>query len=404
MTLLVERDSTRADPLMAALGGDVLVMDSLEAARRFLADDLTEDVVVVGADVDLQAATAFTEGFRLARPSLSVVLVRRRVETSVLTEALHSGMRDVVEERDLTRLRLAIDRARRTSAAIRDQGVLQLTGESVSRGRVVTVFSAKGGTGKTTLSTNLAAALAAGGRRSVCLVDLDLGFGDVGITMQLFPARTMADVSGLGAAIDPESLQGLLTEHSPGLKVLVAPIAPDEKQKITPDVVGAVLEALAKEFAYVVVDTAPSLDDLAVAAFDRTDVLLLLATLDIPAVKNLKLSLEMLDLLDFPKEQRHVVMNRADAKVGLTVTETAKSLKTEVEAQIPSSRDVPATVNRGALLMIENPRHPVSVAIKSIAETIVVADGVAAGVSASPAHVTTEDAAATRGLFRRRRS
>jgi pilus assembly protein CpaE len=379
-------------------------MDSLEAARRFLADEMSEDVVVIGADVDLQAATAFTEGFRLTRPSLSVVLVRRRVETSVLTEALHAGMRDVVEERDLTKLRQSTDRARRTSAAIRDQGVLQTTGEAASRGKVVTVFSAKGGTGKTTLSTNLAVALAAGGRREVCLVDLDLGFGDVGITMQLFPARTMADVIGLGAAITPDAMQGLLTQHSPGLKVLVAPIAPDEKQKITADVVGAVLDTLAKEFAYVVVDTAPELDDVTVTAFDRTDVLLLLATLDIPAIKNLKLTLETLDLLDFPKEQRHVVLNRADAKVGITANETAKSLKTEVEAEIPSSRDVPATVNRGALIITDAPRHPVSVAVKNIAESIVVGDNPGPTATAAPSQPSGHVDSTSRGLFRRRRS
>jgi pilus assembly protein CpaE len=401
MTLLVERDPTRADPLVAALGGDVRVLDSLETARRQLTDDLVEDVVVIGADVDLQAATAFTEGFRLARPSLSVVLVRRRVETSVLTEALHAGMRDVVEERDLTRLRQSVERARRTSAAIRDQGLVDSSGGG-ARGRVVTVFSAKGGTGKTTLATNLAAALADGGRREVCLVDLDLGFGDVGITMQLFPARSMADVIGLGAAIDEDTMDGLLTTHSPGLKVLVSPVAPDEKQKINADVASAVLEALTKQFAYVVVDTAPAFDDISVAAFDQTDVLLLLATLDIPAVKNLKLTLEMLDLLDFPRAQRHVVLNRADAKVGLTASETEKSIKAEVEAQIPSSRDVPASVNRGALIIVDNPKHPVSQSIRDIAERIVLESAVAS--SGQSGRSSDESTSATRGLFRRRRS
>jgi pilus assembly protein CpaE len=212
----------------------------------------------------------------------------------------------------------------------------------------------------------------------------------------------MADVIGLGAAIDQETMDGLLTDHSPGLKVLVSPIAPDEKQKITPDVVAAVLDALAKEFDFVVVDTAPSFDDLVVAAFDRTDVLLLIATLDIPAIKNLKLTMEMLDLLDFPREQRHIVLNRADAKVGLTVAETAKSLKTDVEAQIPSSREVPATVNRGALIMLDNPRHPVSISIRQIADSVV-ADQ--AAVPLSQTQKPAEDAPAeTRGLFRRRRS
>lgn len=399
MTFIVERDQARAEPLVAALGGQAVILDSLEAARRRLTDDFTEDVVVIGADVDLQAAVAFAEGYRLTRPALGVVLVRRRVESSVLSDALYAGMRDVVEERDLTGISRAVDRAKRTATAIRDQGVLEPGEENRRRGRVVTVFSAKGGTGKTTLATNLSAALAANGRHQVCLVDLDLGFGDVGITMQVFPARTIANATGAGAAIDDEAIAGMVASHSPGLDVIVAPVAPDEKEKISPDVVGGVLDALTRRYDFVVIDTAPSLDELAVAAFDRTDVLLLLATLDIPAVKNLKLTLEMLDLLDYPKNQRHVVLNRADAKVVLTPEETERTLKTEIEVRLPSSRDVPASVNRGALLVLENPRHPVSQEIRALAARLA-GDSQAA---TTPGQSPTQPEAA-RGLFRRRRS
>lgn len=396
MTLIVERDGSRAEPLKASLGGDARVVDSLEAARRRLADDYDEDVVVVGADVDLQAAVAFAEGFRLTRPTLGIVLVRRRVESSVLSDALYAGMRDVIEERDLTGLTRACDRARRTAAAIRDQG-LAGTGEiERRRGKIFTVFSAKGGTGKTTVATNLAYALADGGRHEVCLVDLDLGFGDVGITMQLFPARTIADATGAGAALDDEMIDSLLTSHSPGLQVVVAPVAPDEKEKIRPDVVGAVLDGLAHRFEYVVVDTAPALDELAVAAFDRTDHLLLLTTLDLPAVKNLKLTIEMLDLLDYPKEQRVMVLNRADSKVVLTAEETERTLKTEIEFRLPSSRDVPASVNRGTLLMSDNPRHPVSMQIRALARRL-------SGESTDAAAADDTAEAAPRGFFRRRR-
>jgi pilus assembly protein CpaE len=400
MTLVVERDAARAEPLLGALGGSVLV-DSLEAARRRLTDDFSEDVVVVGADVDLQAAVAFAEGYRLTRPSLGVVLVRRRVESSVLSDALYAGMRDVVEERDLTGLTRAVERARRTSVAIRDQGVMEPDEAARKRGRVVTVFSAKGGTGKTTLSTNLSAALAEHGRRRVCLIDLDLGFGDVGITMQVFPSRTIADAIGVGAAVDDETLDSLIANHSPGLDVIVAPVAPDEKEKISADVVGAVLDGLARRYDFVVVDTAPSLDELAVAAFDRTDVLLLLATLDIPAVKNLKLTLEMLDLLDYPLDQRIIVLNRADAKVVLTPEDTERTLKTEISVRLPSSRDVPASVNRGTILTLENPRHPVSLQVRELARRLV-GDG-APSVSA-PAGTPADAPEPGKGLFRRRRS
>lgn len=371
-------------------------MDSLEAARRYLSNDYDEDVVVVGADVDLQAAVAFSEGYRLARPTLGVVLVRRRVESSVLSDALYAGMRDVVEERDLTGLTRACDRARRTATAIREQGTGETDEKEHQRGKVITVFSAKGGTGKTTLATNLSLALADGGRRDVCLVDLDLAFGDIGITMQLFPARTIADVTGAGAAVDEEVIDGLLTPHSPGLQVVVAPVAPDEKEKIGHDVVGAVLDQLTRRFTYVVVDTAPSFDELAVTAFDRTDVLLLLTTLDLPSVKNLKLSMEMLDLLDYPTDQRIVVLNRSDSKVVLTPEETERTLKTEIAVRIPSSRDVPASVNRGTILMSENPRHPVSTEIRALARRLV-------GEEPESPVVPVEAAQAPRGLFRRRR-
>jgi pilus assembly protein CpaE len=400
MTYIVERDHARANPLVAALGGQATVLDSLEAARRRLTDDFAEDVVVVGADVDLQAAVAFAEGYRLTRPTLGVVLVRRRVESSVLSEALYAGMRDVVEERDLTGLARACDRARRTATAIRDQGLGEPGELERRRGRVVTVFSAKGGTGKTTLATNLAAALAENGRRQVCLVDLDLGFGDVGITMQLFPARTIADATGAGAAIDDDTLGSMVAGHSPGLDVIVAPVAPDEKEKIGPDVVAAVIDGLSKRYDFVVIDTAPSFDELAVSAFDRTDVLLLLATLDIPAVKNLKLTLEMLDLLDYPPDQRLVILNRADAKVVLTPEETERTLKTEIEVRLPSSRDVPASVNRGVLLVLDNPRHPVSQEIRALARRLT-GD---AGSEASAGSPAPDSSAQARGLFRRRRT
>lgn len=396
MTVIVERDGGRAEPLRAALGDDARVVDSLEAARRYLADAYDEDIVVVGADVDLQAAVAFSEGYRLTRPTLGVVLVRRRVESSVLSDALYAGMRDVVEERDLTGLTRACERARRTATAIREQGTAETGDVERRRGKVITVFSAKGGTGKTTVATNLALALADGGRHEVCLVDLDLGFGDVGITLQLFPARTIADVTGAGAAVDDEVIDSLLTPHSPGLQVVVAPVTPDEKEKIGHDVVGAVLDQLTRRFAYVVIDTAPSLDELAVTAFDRTDVLLLLTTLDLPSVKNLKLSMEMLDLLDYPKDQRLVVLNRSDSKVVLTPEETERTLKTEIEFRIPSSRDVPASVNRGTILISENPRHPVSAQIRALARRLV-------GEESESAPAPVEGKEAPRGLFRRRR-
>jgi pilus assembly protein CpaE len=231
------------------------------------------------------------------------------------------------------------------------------------------VFSAKGGCGKTTLATNLAVALADRGRRQVCLVDLDLAFGDVAIALQLFPQHTIADAVPLLDDLDYSGLHALLTTHSPGLMTLVAPMEPSAASSISAALVTKVLTILRDHFDYVVVDTPPTLDnDQVLAAFDQSDLLALIATLDVPALKNLKLTLETLELLNFPKARTRVVLNRADSKVGLTVSEVEKSLHTPISLQVPSSRDVPAAINRGVPIMLDDPKHPVSVSIRAFAE------------------------------------
>ncbi len=241
-------------------------------------------------------------------------------------------------------------------------------------GKVVTVFSAKGGCGKTTISTNLGAALADKGRRSVVVVDLDLAFGDVAIALQLFPTHTIADAVPLGEEnLDFGGLQALLTPHSPGLTTLVAPVEPGAADTIPASLVTRIIEVLRENFDFVVIDTPPAFDDQVLAAFDLSDAVVLLATLDIPALKNLKLTLETLDLLNYPRDRWKIVLNRSDSKVGLAIGEVEKTLRTSITAQIPSSRDVPASINRGVPIVLDDPKHPVSVAIREFAERDVAA-------------------------------
>ena len=237
---------------------------------------------------------------------------------------------------------------------------------------MVTVFSAKGGCGKTTLATNLAAVLADRGRRQVCLLDLDLAFGDVAIALQLFPVHTIADAIPLGETLDAEGVRSLLTPHSPGLTTLVAPVEPGTASSIPAELITKILTILRESFDYVVIDTPPAFDDQVLAAFDQSDIIANLATLDIPAIKNLKLTLETLDLLNFPRDRWQILLNRADSKVGLSVHDVEKSLAATIAVQIPSSRDVPAATNRGVPIVLDQPRHPVSLAIRKFAEEYVV--------------------------------
>jgi pilus assembly protein CpaE len=368
MTAIVDFDATGAQTLQTALGTDALVLPNLEALRRHLDTHIGEDAVVVGPHVDLESALGLADQMRLNRPSLGVVLVRRRVDTSVLADALRAGVREVVEERDLAGLNAAVARVRELARALREQvpgGAEPEAGRP--HGTLVTVFAAKGGCGKTTLATNLAAALAHNGRHEVCLVDLDLSFGDVAIALQLFPSHTIADAVSLGDRLDADAVDSLLTPHSPGLTTLVAPVEPGATG-ISADLVGRILDLLRERFEFVVVDTPPAFDDQVLAAFDRSDIIALIATLDIPALKNLKLTLETLELLNYPRERWQVVLNRADSKVGLALNEVEKTLKVPISVQIPSSRDVPASINRGTPIVLDDPKHSVSVAIRQFAE------------------------------------
>lgn len=362
MPTIVESQSALAETFASAIGSHSAHVTSLEQLKHRLSEERDEYAIVLGPSVDLDAAAALADTLRVTRPATSVILVRRRVDTSVLAEALRSGMREVVEERDLPGLSQAVFRAAQVWEAL--HGPSQ---ESPgAKGRLVTVFSPKGGVGKTTIAVNLAVAMSRE-ERSVCLVDLDLAFGDVAITLQLFPARTLADAVPLESGLDVDSLDSLLTPHRDGFQTLVAPVQPDAKDAIPASLVGKILRLLKAKFDVVVVDTAPSFDEHVLQAIDETDELLLVTTLDIPTLKNVKIAAETLDLLNFPKHRRRLVLNRADDKVGLTVDKVEQTLGMKVVVSVPTSSQVASSTNSGEPILGALPRHPVSRALATLA-------------------------------------
>src|SRR6476620_8965503 len=229
MPIVVENNRANADLFTSVTGSDSLVVGSLEELKRSLSESPNEYAIVLGPAVDLEASAALADMLRVTRPTISVILIRRRVDTIVLAEALRSGMREVVDERDLTGLGAAIHRAHQVWTALTGAPAAAAGGD---RGTLITVFSPKGGVGKTTLAVNLALALSARGAHRVCLVDLDLAFGDIAITLQLFPARTMADVVHLESGLDFGVLEPLLTTYNESVSALVAPVQPDAKDSI----------------------------------------------------------------------------------------------------------------------------------------------------------------------------
>ena len=394
MPIIVESSRTNADLFSSVTGADTNVVGNLEELKRLLTESPDEYAIVIGPAVDLEAAAALADTLRVTRPVVSVILIRRRVDTSVLAEALRSGMREVVDERDVTGLGAAVTRARQVWQALTGAAA---SGSEGTRGRLVTVFSPKGGVGKTTLAVNLAVALSEGGSRKVCVVDLDLAFGDVAITLQLFPARTIADAVHLESGLDFAVLEPLLTNYRDQLSALVAPVQPDAKDGIPASLVGRILNLLKSHFDHVVVDTSPSFDEYVLQAFDETDDLLLVTTLDVPTLKNVKVAVETLDLLNFPKSRRHLVLNRADDKVGLTADKVESTLGMPIAAAIPTSSQVAHATNSGEPIISAQPKHAVSQAITAMARSVSGHAAVPSSGGGSKAHAS----APKRSLLRR---
>ena len=401
MPIVVEPNTTNAETILTVAGSSSRVVGNLDDLRRALADTPEEHAIVLGPSIDLESAAALADNLRVTRPAVSVILMRRRVDTSVLAEALRSGMREVVEERDLTGLGEAIKRALQVYEAVTGPTA---GGADGPVGRLITVFSPKGGVGKTTIAANLAVAFTNLDKR-VCLVDLDLGFGDIAITLQLFPARTIADAVALEEGLDFTVLEPLLTPHRRGFTTLVAPVQPDAKDSIPPSLVNKILAILKSNFDYVVVATSPAFDEHVLQAFDETDELLHVTTLDVPTLKNVKIASETLDLLNFPKSRRHLVLNRADDKVGLSTDKVEVTLDMRIAQTIPTSAEVANATNAGEPITASLPKHPVSQALMRLADAVsgadrerTAADGGGAG---DGTHKAGRSAPPRRGILRR---
>jgi pilus assembly protein CpaE len=233
-----------------------------------------------------------------------------------------------------------------------------------AHGRIYSVFSTKGGCGRTTVATNLAFALHADGARRVCLLDLDLGFGDVATALRLDPDHTLAGVLRM---IEPHTAK-LRTSIRPGLDAILAPVGPGDAERISAEQVTAVLDQLVDEYDAIVVDTPARFTGPVLAALDCSTQHILLTTPERPALLNLRRTLDSMDLLRYPLAARTIVFNRSDSRVGITVADVERILRATVAVHIPSSRDVPTSINHGVPLVAAAAKHPVSLAVRQLAE------------------------------------
>jgi Flp pilus assembly CpaE family ATPase len=366
MPILCE-PAASSEELMRDLGSEVRAVDDLSAAAQLLDSDPAETLVVIGPQAPTSEALGFASALRMVRPAVGVILVREQPDLALLNQALQSGVREVVQAGDHATLAAACRRSRDVSWRILAATATEHTGPKTD-GQVITVFTAKGGVGKTFLAVNLGVVLSRGGDNRVCVVDLDLASGDVAISVLLDPAQTMADAVSMAGRLDTIGAASLLTRYRPGLDMLLAPVLPGDAEKIPPSLVGELLAVLRRMYDYVVVDTPPQLSEHVLTALDASAHHVLITTPDVPALKNLRVVLDVLDMLSYPPEIRSLVLNRADMKVGLSLEDVERVVRSPINALIPASRAVSISINKGVPITISNPGHAVSQAITRLAQ------------------------------------
>ncbi len=292
-----------------------------------------------------------------------IIVVASSTANELLEEALTADIADVLVLPQL--LDNVVFAIRKAAHAKRQTPVVS----RVQAGRVITVFSPKGGTGKTVIASNLAAALAKQGRKTL-LLDLDLQFGDAAIVMGIEPEKTIYDLVVAPGELDIEKLAGYTTKHPCGLDVLPAPLRPEDAELVTESKITRLLEVARECYDAIIVDTSPFFHGPMLATLDRTDELLVLCGLDVPTLKNVRLAMQTLELLSFPSSRIRYVLNRANTKVGLSKREVEGALKVAVQVEVPSDRMVPISVNRGAPAVLSEPGSDFAKALNALAKTV----------------------------------
>ena len=299
--------------------------------------------------------------------SAPVILLASGESSTLLEQALEADVADVLLLPQMTE---------NVVFAIRKSGHSgrRSTAPGARRGRIVTVFSPKGGTGKTVIATNTAASVAKYEGKKALLLDLDLQFGDAAIMLGIEPEKTIYDLVVAPGELDTEKLAGYVTRHASGLDILPAPLRPEDAELVTEAKLGQLLEVAKQSYDVIVVDTSPFFHGPMLATLDRTDELLLVCSLDVPTLKNVRLALQTLELLSFPTERVQLVLNRANSKVGMKPGEVESALEVKVRFSVPSDRAVPIAVNRGNPAVLSEARADFSKAVRDMAGAIVPAE------------------------------
>jgi len=365
---VVDVDQATRSRLAMQLGDQIPSYPTVEA----FAEELTGApvVVVLGPSCAVAPGLMGAEDLIHQRPEVGAILVAAELTTDLFQRALRTGVRDVLAAPvDTAQLSEAVRRVSESLGVGSAPGAVEPVDGEGGLGRVITVFSTKGGAGKSVVASNVAVLLAMRSERPVVLVDADLQFGDIAVMLKLAPQHTIVDAVSSMERLDIGLLTNLLAKHTPsGLRVLPAPLEPAFADQISADDLTTIIDLLKTTHAFVVVDTPSYFDDKVLNLIEMSDDILLVAGMDIPNIKNVKIGLQTMRLLDTPMSKVHLVLNRANSKVKLDVSEVERTLQVKAESLLPSDVVVPQSVNKGTPVVVDAPKTAVSRAFEQLVD------------------------------------
>jgi pilus assembly protein CpaE len=367
--------------------------------------DLRPDIIVMDINMPGMDGVAAAEIISQRLPQSPIIMMSVHGEAEHLKRAMLAGAREFlvkpfsgdefatsikrVHERELARqaqLREAAGAAAATAASE--------AATATEDHQVISVFSPKGGAGRTTLATNLALALKRETNQRVALVDANLQFGDVGVLLNLNPKNRSVLDAVEGGEPDKDIIESVIVDHSTGIRVLLAPPSPEGADLVTPAYLRKIVEMLRETHDWVIVDTPSGLNDHTLNVLDVADQILIVAALEITTIKNVRLFLEVADQLEYERSKLRLVINRSDASQGIRIGDVEASIRRPIDGTIVSDgRLAVLAVNRGVPFVVSHPESPLSRDVTQLARTI-------AGESNKA--TTKTEKAAKRGLFARR--
>jgi pilus assembly protein CpaE len=345
-----------------------------------LSRELDPDVILMDINMpDLDGISA-TEQIVEKQPHAQVIILSVQGEQNYMRKAMLAGARDFLTKPPMAdELLSAIRRAGQMAQDGRGAmgrgpqgsgGPGPVLTPSLSEGKVITVYSPKGGTGCTTVAVNLALLLHNSETR-VVLVDANLQYGDVAIFINEQGKNTIVDLATRIEELDAEVVESVMITHESGVHILAAPTRPEHAEKVTGDQFSRLIDYLCQYYAYVVIDTTSYLTDVTLSAIDKCDVLILITTQDIPSIKNSRLFLDLLGTLGIPRDRVVFCMNRYDKRIAITPERIGENLKQPIAAVIPlDERIVIPAVNRGVPFILDNKTQPAGRGILSLAEGV----------------------------------